>query len=83
MVRSTRLDGRAELSVQVVPGQHNRTSLFGRLPTVRNLLLRAKHLFAAAMVCLGWRAAHGAGAESFQASRHARPAAEARIDLAR
>ena len=30
MVRSTRLDGRAELSVQVVPGQHNRTSLFGR-----------------------------------------------------
>ena len=24
MVRSTRLDGRAELSVQVVPGEHNR-----------------------------------------------------------
>jgi hypothetical protein len=28
MVRSTWLDGRAELSVQVVLGQHNRASLF-------------------------------------------------------
>ena len=47
MVRSTR--GRAELSVQVVPGQHNRASLFlVDLPTARDLVLRAKHLFVAA-----------------------------------
>ena len=51
MVRSTRLDGRAELSVQVVPGQHNRVSLFlVDLPTARDLLLCAKHLFVTAMV---------------------------------
>ena len=67
MVRSTRLDGRTELSVQSfdlrvcydpclwpqrsAPGQHNRASLFlVDLPAARDLLLRAKHLFAAAIL---------------------------------
>jgi hypothetical protein len=58
MVRSTRLDGRAELWVQVVPGQHNLASLLlVDLPTARNLLLRAKHLFGAAIDGLGFTGA--------------------------
>jgi hypothetical protein len=51
MVRFTRLDGRAELSGQVRPVSSTVASLFlVDLPTARDLLLRAKLLFIAAMV---------------------------------
>ena len=48
---SPRLIHTGSLAYSGMPGQHNRASLFlVDLPTARDLLLRAKHLFVAAMV---------------------------------
>jgi hypothetical protein len=56
------------------PGQHNRTSLFlVDLPTARDLLLRAKYLFVAAIDGLGFA---GACVESANQNMTAGPGSE-------
>jgi hypothetical protein len=51
--------------ITLVAGLHR---LLVGSPPMRDLLLRAKHLFVAAMVCLGWRAAHIFAAAARKAS---------------